>query len=53
MGHRVELFPSHYHTIDIEDEPVEWEAPGFKVGGWIVPPDRWWNDTMAFADTAR
>jgi catechol 2,3-dioxygenase len=49
-GHRIELFPSHYHTIDIEDEPVAWEAPEFKVGGWAVPPDRWWNDTMAFSE---
>jgi catechol 2,3-dioxygenase len=52
-GHRVELFPSHYHTIDIEDEPIEWEAPAFKVGGWIVPPDRWWNDTMPFVEAGR
>ena len=52
-GHRVELFPSHYHTIDIEDEPIEWQAPEFKVGGWTVPPDRWWNDTMAFVETGR
>ena len=49
-GHRVELFPSHYHTIDMEDEPVEWKAPAFKVGGWIAPPDCWWNGAMAFAD---
>lgn len=52
-GHRVELFPSHYHTVDIEDEPIEWEAPAFKVGGWTVPPDTWWNDTMAFTETGR
>lgn len=51
-GHRVELFPSHYHTIDIEDEPLKWEVPAFKVGGWVVPPDRWWNDTTAFAEFA-
>ena len=50
-GHRVELFPSHYHTVDIEDEPIEWEVPQFKIGGWTVPPDRWWRDTTAFADT--
>ena len=49
-GHRVELFPSHYHTVDIEDEPVRWEAPDFKIGGWTVPPDRWWHDTTPFAD---
>ncbi len=52
-GHRVELFPSHYHTVDIEDEPVEWEVPAFKIGGWSVPPDRWWNDTMPFVAPGR
>jgi catechol 2,3-dioxygenase len=52
-GHRIELFPSHYHTIDIEDEPVEWTVPEFKIGGWTVPPDRWWNDTMEFVETGR
>jgi len=51
-GHRIELFPSHYHTVDIEDEPIEWKVPEFKIGGWTVPPDRWWNDTMSFAETA-
>ena len=50
-GHRVELFPGHYHTVDIEDEPVEWKVPEFKIGGWSVPPDRWWNDTMPFVAT--
>ena len=48
-GHRVELFPSHYHTGDVEDEPVAWEAPEFKIGGWTAPPDRWWSDATAFA----
>ncbi len=52
-GHRVELFPSHYHTVDIEDEPLKWEVPEFKIGGWTVPPDRWWNDATAFADSPR
>jgi hypothetical protein len=44
---------SHYYTSGIEDEPVKWEVPEFKVGGWTVPPDRWWNDTMQFAETQR
>ena len=51
-GHRVELFPSHYHTIDIEDEPLKWEVPAFKIGGWIAPPDRWWDDHTDFAEFA-
>ena len=51
-GHRVELFPSHYHTTDMEDEPLKWEVPAFKIGGWIAPPDRWWNDHTDFAEFA-
>ena len=25
-GHRIELFNTHYQCIDIEDEPVRWDA---------------------------
>ena len=50
-GHRVELFPSHYQTIDIEDEPIRWQAPDFRIGGWQTPPDRWFNEATAFAKT--
>ncbi len=48
-GHRVELLPGHYHTIDIEDEPIRWDDAKFNVGGWTVPPDRWWGDASTFA----
>ena len=48
-GHRIELFPSHYQTIDIEDEPVRWQAPEFQIGGWQAPPQRWLHDASAFA----
>ena len=47
-GHRVELFPSHYQTIDIEDEPIRWQVPDFQIGGWQTPPERWLNDASAF-----
>jgi catechol 2,3-dioxygenase len=48
-GHRIELFPTHYQTIDIEDEPIRWQAPGFLIGGWQTPPERWFNEATSFA----
>ena len=47
-GHRVELFPTHYQTIDIEDEPLRWQAPDFQIGGWQTPPPRWFEEASAF-----
>lgn len=47
-GHRVELFPSHYQTIDIEDEPIRWEVPHFQIGGWQEPPQRWYDEATSF-----
>ena len=51
-GHRVELFPSHYQTIDIEDEPLRWQAPDFHIGGWQTPPQRWLEEASAFAPSS-
>jgi catechol 2,3-dioxygenase len=48
-GHRIELFPSHYQTIDIEDEPMRWEVPHFQIGGWQEPPQRWIEEASNFA----
>ena len=48
-GHRVELFPAHYQTIDIEDEPLRWQAPDFQIGGWQTPPQRWFDEASAFS----
>ncbi len=48
-GHRIELFPSHYQTMDIEDEPLRWQAPDFKIGGWQRPPQKWLDEASAFA----
>ena len=48
-GHRIELFPTHYQTIDIEDEPIRWQAPDFLIGGWQTPPERWFNEATSFA----
>lgn len=50
-GHRVELFPSHYQTIDIEDEAIRWQAPDFKIGGWQAPPATWFEETTEFYST--
>jgi catechol 2,3-dioxygenase len=47
-GHRVELFPSHYQIIDIEDEPMRWEVPHFQIGGWQTPPQRWFDEATSF-----
>jgi len=49
-GHRVELFPSHYQTIDPEEAPIRWEAPDFRIGGWQVPPERWFAEATRFTD---
>jgi catechol 2,3-dioxygenase len=42
-GHRVELFNSHYQTIDIEIEPVRWEAVSLSTNArWGLPAlSRW------------
>jgi catechol 2,3-dioxygenase len=50
-GHRVELFPSHYQTIDIEDEPMRWEVPHFQIGGWQNPPQRWFDEATYFTES--
>ena len=36
----------------IEKEQQKTDVPAFKVGGWITPPDRWWNETTGFAEFA-
>ncbi len=49
-GHRVELLPSHYQCIDMEDEPVRWRLSEFLVGGWMEPPASWMEEASAFAE---
>jgi catechol 2,3-dioxygenase len=43
-GHRVELFITHYQTLDIDDEPVRWDArdPAFGMP-WGLPAQRTWH----------
>ena len=37
-GHRVEVFDSHYQTIDIEIEPVRWDAASLSTSArWGLP----------------
>jgi catechol 2,3-dioxygenase len=53
-GHRVELFNSHYQTIDIEIEPVRWEAASLSTNvRWGLPaPARWYFEATNFEGTA-
>jgi catechol 2,3-dioxygenase len=43
-GHRVELFTTHYQTLDVDDEPVRWDArdPNFAMP-WGLPGRRTWH----------
>ena len=37
-----------FQTIDIEDEPLRWQAPEFQIGGWQNPPQRWFDEASVF-----
>ncbi|MDI6029524.1 VOC family protein [Corticibacterium sp. UT-5YL-CI-8] len=44
-GHRIELFPNHYQTMDIEDAPVRWTVEMLNgQSGWGPPPPSSWFD---------
>ena len=49
-GHRVELFGSHYQTIDIEIEPVCWDTRSLSTNvRWGLPaPHRWYFEATKF-----
>lgn len=49
-GHRVEIFNSHYQTIDIEIEPVRWDAGSLSTNvRWGLPaPNRWYVEATRF-----
>jgi catechol 2,3-dioxygenase len=53
-GHRVELFTTHYQVIDIECEPVRWDANSrLRKELWGPPPQKSWVDEATeFADVA-
>ena len=53
-GHRVELFTTHYQTLDIDDEPVRWDPrqPAFGMP-WGLPAQRSWHvEASPFAGVA-
>ena len=50
-GHRVELFTTHYQTLDSDDQPTRWSArdPGFGMP-WGLPAQRsWHHEASCFA----
>ncbi len=52
-GHRVEVFNSHYQTIDVEIEPVRWDAAAVSTNArWGLPAlAQWYFEASPFADT--
>jgi catechol 2,3-dioxygenase-like lactoylglutathione lyase family enzyme len=41
-GHRIELFNTHYQVMDIENEPVRWDASHAMKRRWQLPARRQW-----------
>jgi catechol 2,3-dioxygenase len=41
-GHRIELFNTHYQTMDIDDEPVRWDASFAGKRRWQLPARAMW-----------
>jgi catechol 2,3-dioxygenase len=49
-GHRIELFNTHYQCIDIEDEPVRWDASFAGQRRWQLPARaQWFSQASRFA----
>jgi catechol 2,3-dioxygenase len=53
-GHRIELFNTHYQTIDLENEPIGWDARDPKLAfPWGLPAQRrWFEEATPFAGAA-
>lgn len=48
-GHRIELFNTHYQTMDIEDAPVRWDASYAGKRRWQLPARAcWYNEASRF-----
>ncbi|MGW0499410.1 VOC family protein [Streptomyces sp. NPDC003007] len=49
-GHRVEVFNSHYQTIDTEIEPVRWDAASLSTNArWGLPAlEKWYFEASPF-----
>jgi catechol 2,3-dioxygenase len=41
-GHRIELFNTHYQVMDIENEPVRWDASDAGHRRFQLPPRKQW-----------
>lgn len=49
-GHRIELFTTHYQTMDVENEPTRWDLSYLKSRPWGFPPrERWYVEASTFA----
>ena len=50
-GHRVELFINHYLAVDLETQPVRWDASSLGTNvRWGLPgPERWYLEASDFA----
>ncbi len=51
-GHRVELFTTHYLTLDIENAPTRWDPSNMHRNlPWGLPAQRsWYEEATVFAD---
>jgi len=49
-GHRFELFNTHYQMMDIENEPMRWNASQLRRRPWGFPPQRsWYEEASLFS----
>lgn len=49
-GHRVEIFNTHYQTMDIENEPVRWDVSYLRHRPWGTPArKKWYEEASLFA----
>jgi catechol 2,3-dioxygenase len=48
-GHRIELFNTHYQCMDIDDEPVRWDASYAAQRSWQLPARaQWYTEASRF-----
>jgi catechol 2,3-dioxygenase len=53
-GHRIELFNTHYQCIDIDDEPLRWDASVAGQRRWQLPArECWYTEASPFAGVAQ
>lgn len=49
-GHRIELFTTHYQTMDVENEPVRWDVSYMRNRPWGLPPKaKWYSEASVFS----